>query len=164
MVTYHRGVWPPRKSVSVFFASFPNRAAQYGFCLPIVFRLGRFFARSMIATRVPIAGPSTDISAKIPAAWWRFVIRAALEAIMNELFQLNSLEKVKHTHTTNTQQNNRHTSSSKSYPTTQEGREKKEQDINWQSTSVPIQQLFQLGKRTSWTDVTKYTNLKQTHR
>lgn len=108
MVTYHRGVWPPRKSVSVFFASFPNRAAQYGFCLPIVFRLGRFFARSMMATRVPIAGPSTDISAKIPAAWWRFVIRAALEAIMNELFQLNSLEKVKHTHNKHTTEQSTH--------------------------------------------------------
>lgn len=44
-----------------------------GVCLPIVLRLGRFFARSTMATRVPIAGPSTDMSAKMPAAWLTLV-------------------------------------------------------------------------------------------
>jgi hypothetical protein len=35
--THHFGVWPPRLSVFVFFASLPSRAAQYGSCLPIAF-------------------------------------------------------------------------------------------------------------------------------
>ena len=35
--------------------------------MPIVFRLGRFFARSKITTSVPICGPSTDMSANMPA-------------------------------------------------------------------------------------------------
>lgn len=35
----------------------------------MVLRLGRFFARSTMATRVPITGPSTVKSAKIPAVW-----------------------------------------------------------------------------------------------
>ena len=65
--THHLGVWPPRRSVSVFFASFPSLAAQYGSCLPIVFRFGKFFARSTIITNVPISGPSTVISEYIPA-------------------------------------------------------------------------------------------------
>ena len=66
--TYHFGVCPPLLSTLVFLASLPKRAAQYGFCLPIVFLLGRFFARSHTITRVPISGPSTVISAYIPAA------------------------------------------------------------------------------------------------
>lgn len=41
--------------------------AQYGSCFPIVFLLGKFLARSTIATSVPITGPSTDMSAKMPA-------------------------------------------------------------------------------------------------
>lgn len=65
----HLGVCPPRRSVSVFFASFPSLAAQYGFCFPIVFRFGRFLARSTTTTSVPISGPSTVISAKIPLVW-----------------------------------------------------------------------------------------------
>jgi hypothetical protein len=38
--TYHLGVWPPRLSVLVFFASLPSRAAQYGSCLPMAFLFG----------------------------------------------------------------------------------------------------------------------------
>ena len=64
---YHRGVWPPLLSVSVFLASFPSLAAQYGSCFPIVLRFGRFFALSTMTTNVPISGPSTVISAYIPA-------------------------------------------------------------------------------------------------
>lgn len=60
---HHLGVWPPRLSVFVFFASLPSRAAQYGSCLPIVRLLGRFRARSMMTTSVPMTGPSTVISA-----------------------------------------------------------------------------------------------------
>lgn len=37
--------------------------------MPIVRLLGRFFARSTTATRVPIAGPSRVMSEKMPAAW-----------------------------------------------------------------------------------------------
>lgn len=37
---------------------------------------GRFFARSMMATRVPMTGPSTDMSAKIAAAW--LTVRVAI--------------------------------------------------------------------------------------
>lgn len=69
---YHLGVCPPRMSVVVFFASFPSLAAQYGSCLPIVFRLGRFLARSTMMTRVPISGPSMVISEKIPAVCMAF--------------------------------------------------------------------------------------------
>ena len=69
MKAYHFGVWPPRRSVFVFFASFPSRAAQYGSCFPMDLRLGRFFARSTIMTKVPISGPSTVISANMPAEW-----------------------------------------------------------------------------------------------
>lgn len=54
-------------SVVVFLASLANLAAQYGSCFPIVFRLGKFFARSTTRTSVPISGPSTLISEKIPA-------------------------------------------------------------------------------------------------
>lgn len=50
--------------------------------MPIVFRFGRFFARSMMATRVPMAGPSTDMSAKIPAAWLIPEIRGIFEAMV----------------------------------------------------------------------------------
>lgn len=35
--------------------------------MPMVLRFGKFLARSTIATRVPIMGPSTDMSAKMPA-------------------------------------------------------------------------------------------------
>lgn len=72
-VTYHRGVWPPRLSVSVFFASLPSRAAQYGFCLPMVFLLGKFLARSTMTISVPISGPSTVMSEKIPAVCMAFI-------------------------------------------------------------------------------------------
>ena len=34
--------------------------------MPMVFRLGKFFALSTTATRVPISGPSTDMSAHNP--------------------------------------------------------------------------------------------------
>jgi hypothetical protein len=34
-----------------------------------VFTFGRFLARSMMATSVPMTGPSTDMSAKMAAAW-----------------------------------------------------------------------------------------------
>ena len=67
--THHRGVWPPRLSVCVFLASLPRRAAQYGSCLPMVRLLGRLRARSMIATSVPMIGPSTLMSEKMPAVW-----------------------------------------------------------------------------------------------
>lgn len=67
--THHRGVCPPRLSVCVFLASLPRRAAQYGSCLPMVRLLGRLRARSMIATSVPMIGPSTLMSEKMPAVW-----------------------------------------------------------------------------------------------
>lgn len=35
----------------------------------MVFLLGRFFALSTTATRVPMTGPSTDKSAKMPDVW-----------------------------------------------------------------------------------------------
>ena len=47
----------------------------------MVFRLGRFFARSTTATRVPIRGPSTEMSANIPAAWLTPVRLAILDMI-----------------------------------------------------------------------------------
>lgn len=83
VMPYHRGVWPPLLSVSVFLASFPSLAAQYGSCLPIVFLFGKFFALSTITTNVPISGPSTVMSAKMPAVWAppRAAL-AALEAIL----------------------------------------------------------------------------------
>jgi hypothetical protein len=65
--THHLGVWPPLLSVVVFFASFPRRAAQYGSCFPMDRLLGRFFARSIMVTRVPMTGPSTVMSEKMPA-------------------------------------------------------------------------------------------------
>lgn len=50
----------------------------------MVLRFGRFFARSMIATRVPMIGPSTEISAKMPAAWltlvWVSLVDMAFES------------------------------------------------------------------------------------
>ena len=64
---YHRGVCPPRRSVAVFFASLPKRAAQYGSCFPIARLFGRFLPRSIMATRVPMTGPSTVMSEKMPA-------------------------------------------------------------------------------------------------
>jgi hypothetical protein len=64
---HHLGVWPPRMSVLVFLASLPRRAAQYGSCLPMVLRFGRFFARSTTSTSVPMTGPSTLRSEKMPA-------------------------------------------------------------------------------------------------
>lgn len=64
---HHLGVCPPRLSVSVFFASLPSLAAQYALCFPMVRLFGRFFARSTTSTSVPISGPSTDMSAKMPA-------------------------------------------------------------------------------------------------
>lgn len=67
LIAYHFGVWPPRLSVSVFLASFPSLAAQYGSCLPMVFRFGRFLALSTMMTRSPISGPSTVMSEKMPA-------------------------------------------------------------------------------------------------
>lgn len=49
----------------------------------MVFLLGKFLARSIIATSVPIDGPSTDISAKMPAAWLIMDIRGScLEAMI----------------------------------------------------------------------------------
>lgn len=35
----------------------------------MVFRFGKFLARSITATRVPISGPSKLMSAKMPAVW-----------------------------------------------------------------------------------------------
>jgi hypothetical protein len=85
--THHLGVWPPLLSVSVFLASFPSLIAQYGSCLPIVFRFGKFFARSTTATSVPISGPSSDISAKMPAVWAALTAfgRAVIAAISSSL-------------------------------------------------------------------------------
>ena len=64
---HHLGVWPPRLSVLVFLASLPRRAAAYGSCLPMVRLLGRLRARSMMTTSVPMTGPSTVMSEKMPA-------------------------------------------------------------------------------------------------
>jgi hypothetical protein len=66
MRTYHFGVCPPLLSVSVLRASLPSRMAQYGSCFPMERLLGRFLARSMMTTSVPISGPSTVMSAKMP--------------------------------------------------------------------------------------------------
>lgn len=66
--TYHFGVWPPLISVSVFRASFPSLAAQYGSCFPIDFLFGRFLALSTITTSVPMSGPSADMSENMAAA------------------------------------------------------------------------------------------------
>ena len=65
-ITHHFGVCPPRRSVSVFFASLPSRAAQYALCLPIVFLFGKFFAWSTTSTNVPISAPSKVMSANRP--------------------------------------------------------------------------------------------------
>jgi len=51
----------------------------------MVFRLGRFLARSTTTTRVPISGPSTVMSEKMPAVCiplrgWDFVLVAILSA------------------------------------------------------------------------------------
>jgi len=80
-LTHHFGVWPPRMSVAVLLASLPRRAAQYGSCLPIVLRLGRFFARSMTTMSVPMSGPSTELSPKMPAVCAPLA-DSILEAIM----------------------------------------------------------------------------------
>lgn len=81
MHTYHLGVCPPRLSVFVFFASLPSRAAQYGSCLPMVRLLGKFLARSMITTSVPITGPSTVMSEKMPAVW-ALLLKAGMLAVL----------------------------------------------------------------------------------
>lgn len=52
----------------------------------MVLRLGKFFARSTIATKVPIKGPSTVGSAKIPAVCiplrgWTLDLGAAIAAV-----------------------------------------------------------------------------------
>lgn len=44
----------------------------------MVFRFGRFFARSTIVTSVPISGPSTVMSEKMPAVWAIALVRVAM--------------------------------------------------------------------------------------